>query len=55
MEWTDEAIANGYRSRLTDEFQFLGFVAGGWITGPGGVPFGSSGFVVNCPIVHRFL
>jgi hypothetical protein len=28
-EWTEEAIDNGYRSRLTEEFQILGFVQDG--------------------------
>ncbi|CAN5547232.1 MAG: hypothetical protein H0V12_12510 [Chloroflexi bacterium] len=54
-EWTQEAIDNGYRSRLIDEFQLLAFVEQGWLTGPGGAPFGSTGIVVNCPIVIRFL
>ena len=54
-EWTQAAIAKGYRSRLTEEFQVLGFVAKGWITGPGGARFGSSGAIVNCPIAFRFL
>jgi hypothetical protein len=54
-EWTQEAIDNGYRSRVTDEFQILGLVQQGWITGPGGVEYGSIGVVVNCPIVWRFL
>lgn len=54
-EWTQEAIDNGYRSRLTEEFAILGFVERGWITGPGGAPFGSTGIVVNCPIAFRFL
>ena len=54
-EWTEEAIANGYRSRVTEEFQILGLVQRGYITGPGGAPYGSSGIIVNCPIVHRFL
>jgi hypothetical protein len=54
-EWTQEAVDNGYRSRMTDEFQFLGMVEQGFITGPDGAPFSSSGFIVNCPIVHRFL
>lgn len=53
--WTDEAIAKGYRSRVTEEFNILGLVERGWLTGPGGSQFGSSGFVVNCPIVFRFL
>jgi hypothetical protein len=53
--WTQEAIDNGYRSRLTEEFAILGFVEDGWITGPGGAPYGSVGMIVNCPIVFRFL
>jgi hypothetical protein len=53
--WTQEAINNGYRSRLTEEFAILGFVEQGWITGPGGAPYGSVGMIVNCPIVFRFL
>jgi hypothetical protein len=54
-EWTEAAIANGYRSRVTEEFQILGLVQRGFITGPNGAPYGSSGIIVNCPIVHRFL
>mmetsp|Transcript_19342 Transcript_19342/g.31677 ORF Transcript_19342/g.31677 Transcript_19342/m.31677 type:complete len:388 (-) Transcript_19342:120-1283(-) len=53
--WTAEAIRRGYRSRLTEEFAILGFAQRGFITGPGGAPYGSSGLVVNCPIVKRFL
>ena len=30
-----------------------GLVADGRITGPGGAPFGPSGFIVDCPIVFR--
>ena len=53
--WTADAIAKGYRSRLNEEFQILGMVQRGFITGPGGKPWGSTGLIVNCPIVHRFL
>jgi len=53
--WTKRAISKGYRSRMIDEFQLLGFVAGGHITGEGGKRFGSTGIVVNCPIVARLL
>ena len=53
--WTQEAIDNGYRSRMIDEFQYLGMVEGGWITAPEGQPFGSSGIIINCPVVFRFL
>ena len=54
-EWTQEAISKGYRSRLTDEFTILGMVVRGYLTGPGGKPYGSTGLIVNCPIVQRLL
>jgi hypothetical protein len=54
-EWTADAVAKGYRSRLNEEFEILGFVQRGFVTGPGGAPWGSTGLIVNCPIVHRFL
>lgn len=54
-EWTQEAIDNGYRSRLTEEFAILGMVERGFLTGPGGTPYGSSGIIINCPIVQRLL
>mmetsp|Transcript_21794 Transcript_21794/g.24324 ORF Transcript_21794/g.24324 Transcript_21794/m.24324 type:complete len:427 (-) Transcript_21794:55-1335(-) len=54
-EWTPYAVANGYRVRWLEEFQILGFVQSGFVTGPDGSDFGSTGVIVNCPIVHRFL
>ena len=54
-EWTQQAIDKGWRSRVIDEFQVLALVEAGAITGPDGAPYGSGGFVVNCPIVFRFL
>jgi hypothetical protein len=53
--WTEDAINNGYRSRMIEEFQILGMAQKGWITGPAEAPFGSIGIVVNCPIAFRFL
>jgi hypothetical protein len=55
FEWTQDAIAMGYRSQLREEFQILDFVERGFLTGPGGAPFGSVGFINNCPIVQRLL
>jgi len=52
-EWTADAINKGYRGQLREEFQILTFVQDGLITGPGGKPFGSAGFSINCPIVQR--
>jgi hypothetical protein len=52
-EWTQEAIDKGFRGQLREEFQILTFVQDGLLTGPGGKPFGSAGFSINCPIVIR--
>ena len=54
-EWTQHAIDFDYRSRVREEFEVLGYVRAGHLTAPGGAPFGSSGLIVNCPIVFRFL
>jgi len=54
-EWTQYAVDQNYVSRLTEEFQILGLVERGFITGPGGARYGSTGNIINCPIVHRFL
>jgi hypothetical protein len=48
--WTDKAVAAGKNTRQTDENQILNLVGDGYITGPGGAPYGSA-FVVNCPPV----
>jgi hypothetical protein len=53
--WTRESIEKSYRSRMLGEFQILDFVQKGFITGPDGGKFGSTGFIVNCPIVWRYL
>ena len=54
-EWTQQAVDGNIRTRLFDEFQILGLVQQGWITAPGGEPYGSTGIIVNCPIAMRFL
>ncbi len=53
--WTQEAIDSDYRSRMIDEFQILAMAEGGHITGPEGAEYGSSGIIINCPIVMRLL
>ena len=53
--WTPEAIEAGYRSRMIDEFQILAMAEGGHVTGPDGAEYGSSGIIINCPIVMRLL
>ncbi|MEC4819091.1 MAG: hypothetical protein SAK29_38335 [Scytonema sp. PMC 1069.18] len=54
-EWTQEAIAKGYRSQLREEFHILGLVENGFLTGLNGGKFGSTGVIVNCPVVFRLL
>jgi hypothetical protein len=54
-QWTSQALERNYRSRVSEEFQILALVEGGFITGPGGARYGSIGVIVNCPIVFRFL
>lgn len=51
--WTQDAINRGFRGQLREEFQVLTFVQDGLITAPGGGPFGSSGFSINCTIIQR--
>lgn len=53
--WTQEAIDNDYRSRMIDEFQTLGMAEDGYLTGLDGAEYGSSGIIINCPIVMRLL
>jgi len=53
FEWTKDAVENGFRGQVREEFQILTFVQDGLITGQGGIPFGSSGFSINCPIAQR--
>ena len=52
-EWTADAVNNGYRGQLREEFQILTYVQDGILTGPGGAPFGDSQFIVNCPPIQR--
>ncbi len=54
-EWTPVALQRNYRSRLIEEFQILAFAQAGHITGPGGADYGSTGIIINCPVVFRFL
>jgi hypothetical protein len=50
-EWTPAAVTSGARVKLqsTDEVALRVMMKD--VTGPGGKPFGASGFVVNCPLI----
>lgn len=52
-EWTKKAVDQKLNTRQTDENQILNLVAQrpDLLTGPGGAPYGSVGFVINCPIL----
>jgi len=49
--WTPDAIAKGLNKRQNDENQILRLAVAGLITGPNGAPYGSAGFVINCPVI----
>ncbi len=53
--WAQDAIDNGYRARNLQEFEILGLADQGWVTGPDGAEFGSSGAIINCAVVMRLL
>lgn len=52
-QWHPLLVSFRLNKRQEDFGQILNLVARGAITGPGGGPFGPSGFIVNCPIVSR--
>lgn len=55
--WTDAAVKSNYRSRMTEEFSILRLVQEGHIVGPDkkNPQYGSTGIIVNCPVVKRLL
>ena len=50
-EWTQDAIDQGYRAAIHSELEIIGLAQRGWLTGPGGAPFGPSGLISNCPLL----
>ncbi|MEA2265763.1 MAG: hypothetical protein QOE27_1346, partial [Solirubrobacteraceae bacterium] len=50
-QWTQAAIDAGDRVQVRSVDEVRARVAEGLITGPGGGPFQSAGFVVNCPLI----
>lgn len=55
--WTDAALKNNYGSRMTEEFSILRLVQDGFLIGPDpkNKQYGSTGIIVNCPVVKRLL
>ncbi len=52
-EWTKKAVASGKNTRQNDENEIINLAARhpDLLTGPKGAPYGSVGFVINCPII----
>jgi hypothetical protein len=53
VKWTDDAIAKGYRTRMTDAIQIEDAGERGIIESVAGGRPKPVGFVVNCPVVYR--
>lgn len=55
--WTDAALKSNYGSRMTEEFSILRLVQDGHLVGPDpkNKQYGSTGIIVNCPVVKRLL
>lgn len=52
-KWTEDAIAQGVRTRMSDAIHIENLAAGGWITSLDDGPLRAVGFIVNCPVVYR--
>jgi hypothetical protein len=52
-QWSAQAIASGQNLRQVEFAGVEDLASKGLVTGPGGTPFGPSGFIVDCPIVSQ--
>lgn len=52
-QWTAKAVKAGLNTRQTDEFQILHLAATrpDLLTGPDGMPYGSTNVLINCPVI----
>lgn len=52
-QWTDKAVKLGLNKRQTDEFQILNLAKNrpDLLTGPMGMPYGSTNVLINCPVI----
>ena len=53
VSWTADAIAKGYRTKLTDAIAIEDAGARGIVESIAGGPPKAVGFIVNCPVVYR--
>jgi hypothetical protein len=52
-KWTEEAIAKGYRARMSDAIWIEDMAAKGFIRSLDDGDLRAVGFIVNCPVVYR--
>jgi hypothetical protein len=52
-QWSAAAVAAGTNTRQVEFAAVEDLAQNGTVTGPGGTPFGASGFIVDCPIVSQ--
>ena len=56
LQWTQQAIANNYRFRITSFIPDLASAAAiGLIEAYGGGPIHRSGMLINCPVFSRLV
>ena len=56
LQWTQQAIANNYRFRITSFIPDLASSAAiGLIEAYGGGPIHRSGMLINCPVLSRLV
>jgi len=54
VEWTQQSITSNLRTRLTSQFDILGLLLQGWLTGINGEAVASEGFLLNAPVAYKF-
>ena len=55
VQWTPDAVANHYQTRLIDLFQMFDLEQKKVLQGFGGGPIKRSGILINCPVVSRLI
>ena len=53
VQWTQDAINKGYRTRIIDLLHLYGLEKKGVLEGFGGGPIKRSGIIINCPVISR--
>lgn len=53
IQWSKDAVAKGYKTRIIDLLQLYGLEKRGVLEGFGGGPIKRSGIIINCPVISR--